>query len=153
MRWKVLAVMIGCGWLAAGQQVAFTSRGYVQSPVSILSLDSSKEFGFEAVVLRNDGRAAVSAVKFQIAVRAEGADDEVADERRVAVNLGLRESKKVAIGMGHVEGLRQRAQSRKQDAALVILTVEGVEFEDGSIWKRTENGVKMDTYPDRIEKK
>ena len=139
--------------MAAGQQVAFTSRGYVQSPVSILSLDSSKAFGFEAVVLRNDGPAAVSAVKFQITVRADGADDEVADERRVAVNLELRESKKVAIGMGHVEGLRQRAQSRKQDAALVILTVEGVEFEDGSIWKRTENGVKMDTYPDRIEKK
>src|ERR1019366_847888 len=153
MRAGVLPALVCCGVMAMGQQVAFTSRGYVQSPVSILSLESSKEFGFEAVVLRNGGVAAVSAVKFQVTVRAEGADDEVADERRVAVSLGLRESKKVVIGMGHVEGLRQRAKSRKQDAALVIITVEAVEFEDGSEWKRTENGVKMDTYPDRIPEK
>ena len=103
--------------------------------------------------MRNEGNAAVSAVKFLITVRAEGADDEVADERRVAVSLEPRDSKKIAIGMGHVEGLKQRAKSRKQDAALVIITVEAVEFADGSEWKRTETGVKMDTFQDGIEKK
>ena len=147
-----LALALSCG-LALAQQVAFTSRNYVQSPVSIASVESSKEFGFEAVELRNDGISAISAVKFLITVRAEGADDEVADERRVAVNLEPRDAKKVAIGMGSVEGLRQRAKSRKQDAALVIITVEAVEFADGLEWKRTETGVKMDTYPDDVEKR
>lgn len=153
MRTQVwLALALSCG-MALAQQVAFTSRNYVQSPVSIASVESSKEFGFEAVELRNDGISAVSAVKFLITVRAEGADDEVADERRVAVSLAPRDGKKIAIGMGQVEGLKQRAKSRKQDAALVIITVEAVEFADGSEWKRTETGVKMDTFPDRIQKK
>ncbi len=147
-----LVLLLTCG-IALAQQVAFTSRNYVQSPVSIAWVESSKDFGFEAVGLRNDGISAISAVKFQITVRAEGADDEVADERRVAVNLEPRDSKKVAIGMGGVEGLKQRAKSRKQDAALVIITIEAVEFADGSEWKRTENGVKMDTFPDGIEKR
>ena len=40
---------------AVCQQLAFTSRAYVQSPVVISSVESSKDFGFDSVVLRNDG--------------------------------------------------------------------------------------------------
>ena len=52
--WLMLSVLpaLNCG-TALGQQLAFTSRTYVQSPVSITSVESSKEFGFDSLVLRN----------------------------------------------------------------------------------------------------
>lgn len=132
----VLLAVLYCG-LSFSQQVAFTSRAYVQSPVLMSSIEASKEYGFDSVMLRNDGPAAITAVHFRIMMRA-GTDEEVADERRVAVRLDAWQSKRVTISLGHAEGLRQQAKSRKQAAALAILTIESVEFEDGGEWRQTE---------------
>jgi hypothetical protein len=134
-------------WLAAstillvlpvfGQQIAFTSRTYVQSPVVITSVEGSKEFGFDSLVLRNDGTNAISALHFQITLRT-GAGDEIADERRIAVSLEPRDSKRLMVALAQIEDLRQQAKSRKLESALVILTIESVEFEGGGEWKQTE---------------
>jgi hypothetical protein len=132
----ILLAAMNCG-TAFGQQLAFTSRTYVQSPVIITSAEPSKEFGFDSVVLRNDGPSAISAVHFQITFRT-GAGDEIADERRVAVSLDSRDTKRIVVGLAQIEGLKQQAQSRKQESALVILTIESIEFQDGGEWKQTE---------------
>jgi hypothetical protein len=120
-----------------GQQLAFTSRADLQSPVVIDSVLSSKEYGFESVALRNEGPDAISAVSFRIVFRTD-AGDEVADERRVGVSIDPHDGKTARIDLGEVTGLRQLAKSRKQAAALVILTVESVEFRDGGEWKPKE---------------
>lgn len=122
---------------AFGQELAFTSRADLQSPVVIDSVLSSKEFGFDSVALRNEGPDAISAVRFRIVFRTE-AGDEVADERRVGVSIDSHDGKTARIGLGDVTGLRQLARSRKQASALVILTVESVEFRDGGEWKPKE---------------
>ena len=119
---------------ALGQQLAFTSRADLQSPVVIDSVLSSKEFGFESVALRNEGAEAISAVHFRIVFRTD-AGDEVADERRVGVIIDPHDGKTARLGLGEVIGLRQLARSRKQASALVILTVESVEFRNGGEWK------------------
>src|SRR5580692_8887637 len=108
---------------AFGQQLAFTSRTYVQSPVVITSVEDSKEFGFDSVTLRNDGSSAIVAIHFRITVRT-GAGDEIADERRVAVSIDPRDSKRLVVGLGQIEGLKQQARSRQQESALVVLTIE-----------------------------
>jgi len=131
----ILLLLIGDA--AFCQQLAFTSRTYVQSPVVIASVEGSKEFGFDSVVLRNDGPNAISAVHFQIILRT-GAGDEIADERRVPVSLDPRDSKRLVVGLAEIEGLKQQAKSRKQESALVILTIESIEFQDGGEWKQTE---------------
>jgi hypothetical protein len=133
-----------CG-TASGQQLAFTSRPYVQSPVVITSVEHSKEYGFDSVVLFNEGQSAISAVHFQIAFRA-GGEDEVVDERRVTMSLDPRDSGRLTIGLAQIEGLRQLAKSRKQPSALVIMTIESVEFQDGAEWRQTERngGVHYD---------
>jgi hypothetical protein len=122
---------------AFGQQIAFTSRTYVQSPVIITSVEGSKEYGFDSVELRNDGPNAISAIHFQIMLRT-GDGDEVADERRVAVSLDSRDTRRIVVGLAQVEGLKQLARSRKLESALVILTIESVEFQDGGEWKQAE---------------
>jgi hypothetical protein len=153
MRRAVTAgLLLGCA-AALCQQLAFTSRAYVQSPVSIVSVEASKEFVFESAVLRNDGNAAAKAVRFRITVHAAGAVDEIADDRRLPINLKPQETRRVALGLGHIQGLRQQAKSRKQESALAIITVEAVEFDDGREWKRPDTDLKLDSYPDRIEKK
>jgi hypothetical protein len=153
--WARLAILavLGVG-TAFCQQLAFTSRTYVQSPVLITSVDASRDFGFDSVGLRNDGPKAINAVHFQITVRTS-TGDEIADERRVAVSLDPRDSKRLTIGMGHIEGLRQQAKSRKQESALVIITVESVEFQDGSEWKQTErqDGITIDPVLERTPRK
>jgi hypothetical protein len=133
-----------CG-AAFSQQIAFTSRTYVQSPVVITSVEGSKEFGFDSVAIRNDGTNAIGAVHFQIIFRT-AAGDEIADERRVAVAIEPRDTKRLAVGLAQKEGLKQQARSRKQESALVILTIETVEFQDGGEWKQTErdSGTPLD---------
>lgn len=130
---------------AFGQQVAFTSRSYISSPVALSSVESSKDFGFESVVLRNDGPDTITAIHFQITLRTD-AGDEIADERRIAVSLDPRDSKRVEIGLAGIEGLKQQARTRQQASALAILTIEAVEFQDGSEWKQgeREQGVPVD---------
>jgi hypothetical protein len=132
--WMILMWAAGTAFC---QQLAFTSRTYVQSPVVITSVQESKEFGFNSVAIRNDGSNPVSAIHFQIMLRT-AAGDEIADERRVAAGIEPRDTKRLVVDLGHIEGLKQQARSRKQEAALVILTIESVEFQDGSEWKQTE---------------
>jgi hypothetical protein len=148
-----LFAALQCG-TAICQELAFTSRTYVQSPVVITSVEHSKEFGFDSVVLLNDGSSTISAVHFQITFRA-GGEDAIVDERRVAVNLEPRDSKRLMIGLAQIEGLRQQAKSRKQASALVIITIESVEFQDGGEWKQTERngGVHYDPVRTIIEPK
>jgi hypothetical protein len=150
VRTALLSLIVGSS--AFAQQVSFTSRTYVMSPVAIVSTDSSKEFGFESITIRNDGSRAITAVRLQIVFHSE-AGDEIADERRIPVSVEARETRRFAVGMGHVEGLRQLARSRRQPAALAILTIESVEFADGSEWKQSEReqGAPIDP-PTRPEK-
>jgi hypothetical protein len=138
--------------VAFGQQLAFTSRSYVQSPVVIAAVERSKDFGFDAVVLRNDGSNPIAAVHFQITFRTD-AGDEIAEERRVAVSLDARDSKRLVVGLAQIEGLKQQARSRRQESALAILTIESVEFEDGTEWKQAErdHGLPIDPLQPRLE--
>jgi len=122
---------------ANAQQLAFTSRNYVMSPVAILSTDSSKEYGFESVTLRNDSPKAIIGIRFQIVLRTDS-DNEIADERHFTVNLEPHDTKRIDIGLAHIEGLRQQTRSRNRPSALAILTIEAVEFSDGGEWKQSE---------------
>ncbi len=135
MRTAVLSLIVAAS--AFAQQVSFTSRAYVLSPVTIISFDSSKEYGFDSVTIRNDGARAITAVHVEIMFHSE-AGDEVADERRVPVDADPRDTRRFAVAMGEIEGLRQLARSRRQSSALAILTIESVEFADGSQWKQSE---------------
>lgn len=141
---SILVLVVNCG-IAFCQQLAFTSREYIRSPVFLSSIESSREFGFESVVIRNDGLDAISAVHFKITLRT-GSDDEVADERRVVVSIEHAATRRVVLELGHVEGLKQLVRSRKQATALAILTVEQVEFEDGHEWRQAgqQEGVPLD---------
>jgi hypothetical protein len=153
MRGCMLFILAATG-AASAQQLAFTSRDYLRSPVGIVSVQSSQDFGFDSVILSNHSSDAVRAVRFQIVWRTN-AGDEVIEERREVVNLESQESKRFGIGMARTETLRRMAKLRGLQEALAIVAVESVEFENGSEWKQTERdgGVIMDTSQAEIPRK
>lgn len=122
------------GLAAHAQQLAFTSRTHLLSPVVVESIQSSREYGFESILVKNDGPDAVVAVRFVITLHSS-AGDEIADERRVAMEVAAHETKRVETGLGHIKGLQDRLQSERQKDGLAIISVAAVEFRDGSEWK------------------
>ncbi len=120
--------------LASDPELAFTTRNSFDCPVAITSFEQSKVYGFESLRLRNDGDASVAAVELTVTLRTE-AGDEVAEERRVAVELPPHDAKRVIADLGHVEGLGQKLKSARLEKGLAILTVKLVEFADGTSWQ------------------
>ncbi len=123
--------------LASDPELAFTSRNPFDCPVSISSFAQSKVYGFESVRLQNDGDASVTAVDLTVTLRTD-LGDEVAEERRVAAELGPHDAKTAVADLGHVQGLGQKLKSARQEKGLAILTVKLVEFADGTLWQPGE---------------
>jgi hypothetical protein len=116
-------------------------------PALICTTTYCQELAFTSRV-SNDGPRAVTAVRFQVTFRS-GAGDEIAEERRVPVSLERHDSRCLLLGLAQMDSLRQQAKAQKQESALVILTIEAIEFEDGGEWKQTEpeRGIPIDPLP------
>jgi hypothetical protein len=52
------------------------------------------------------------------------------------VQLPARETMRISVGMAQIKGLKDRLRSYRQDDGLAILTIEALEFRDGTEWKR-----------------
>jgi hypothetical protein len=138
--WNQTAVasLVALSWSCPNvfaQQLAFTSRAHLQSPVIVESIESSKDYGFESVMVRNDAPDTVIAVRLQVTLHS-AAGDEIADEMRIPVQLPARETKRISVGMAQIKGLKDRLRSYRQEDGLAILTIEALEFRDGTEWKR-----------------
>ncbi len=86
-------------------------------------------------MIRNDAPEPVIAVRFSVTLHS-GSGDEIADERRIAVQIQTNETKRVTVGLAQIKGLKDRLRSYHQSEGLAILSVEALEFRDGSEWKR-----------------
>jgi len=135
------AVLFGVALEA--QQLEFSSRSYIDAPLSLVSIQSSTDYGFETVTMRNDAPQHAVAVELQVVVSISGSD-EIADRRRVVVNLDSQETRKITVGMGQTKGIRDLLSERKQPAGLAVITVEAVEFRDGSQWKKQNTNLHFD---------
>jgi hypothetical protein len=136
--------MLANGAIAFAQQVSFTTRSSIDCPIAVASFVESRVYGFESVLLRNDGDHAVTAVQLRITLRTDSGE-EVVEDRRFAVALQPRDEKRMNGDLGHIQGLTQKVRSAHQEKALAILTVKQVEFEDGSSW---QTGQPLEGAPD-----
>jgi hypothetical protein len=131
----LIAVVVSASLASAlAQQLSFTTRNALDCPVSVSSFVESKVYGFESMLVRNDGDRAITAVQLRVTLHSD-AGDEVVEDRRFAVSIQPRNEKRITGDLGHVQGLTQKAKSAHQENALAILTVKQVEFEDGSSWQ------------------
>ena len=140
------------GTLLCGQQIAFTSRVHLQSPVVITSIQESKTYGFDSPMLHADSGGPVRAVRFKVTFKTI-AGEEITDDRRVVVDMEPRDRKIVIVDLGHIEGLKQLAKSRQQKDGLAIITVAAVEFQDGTVWEESSPVQEMPVFDPVIPKK
>jgi len=150
-RYFIALLVLGAEALSAGEP-AFTTRVSLDSPVTVSSFTESKVYGFESVLIENEGQDAVSAVQLVVTFRT-ASGDQVADERRFAVEIAPRTSKRIIVDLGHKEGLRQKMKPGPESQALAILTVKAAEFAGGRLWKADAPLTLDPLIPPRIEKK
>jgi hypothetical protein len=138
--------------LLCGQQIAFTSRVHLQSPVVITSIQESRTYGFDSVMLHADSGGPVRAVRFRVTFKTR-AGEEITDDRRVVVDMESRDHKNVIVDLGHIEGLKQLAKSRQQESGLAVITVSAVEFQDGTVWEDSGAVEGIPVVPINVPKK
>lgn len=114
---------------ALGQRLIFTMVTPASSPLVISSVASSHDYGFQALTLLNDSDKAVESIRFRVTMK-----DEVVDGGHVFAKLEPGDRKSVDVFLGRMQALRQRAQELKLEIARAIVTVEAVEFTDGTQW-------------------
>jgi hypothetical protein len=148
----IASLVLGAACLYAGEP-AFTTRVSFESPVTVSSFTESKVYGFESVLLENDGEEAVSFVQLMITFRTDSGDEIVAD-RRFQAGIGSRSTKRIIIDLGQKEALRQKMKPGPDSKALAILTIKAIELADGRVWQSETAPLTLDPLvPAGIQKR
>jgi hypothetical protein len=115
--------------------------------VVISSVASSRDFGFQALTLLNDSDKTIDSLRFRVTMK-----DEVVDGGHVFAKLEPGERKSVDVFLGRMQALTQRARELKLDVARAIVTVEAVEFADGSQWNGDQPAQDVPAQPRALPK-
>ena len=135
MRNPVLGILLG-SVLAHGQHLVFTMVTPASSPVMISAVESSRDYGFQSLTLVNDSNKTVESIVFRVVLaRLQSRHEpEVIDGGHVYAKLEPGDRKSVGVFLGRMQALTQRAKELKLEVARAIVTVEAVDFSDGSQW-------------------
>ena len=117
---------------AHGQHLVFTMVTPASCPIVISSVASSRDFGFQSLTLLNDSNKTIESIRFKVSFAA--ARDQVADGGHVFAKLEPGEKKSVDVFLGRRTALVQVARELKLDIARAIVTVEAVDYVDGTQW-------------------
>ncbi|HLK51743.1 MAG TPA: hypothetical protein VKT49_26560 [Bryobacteraceae bacterium] len=117
---------------AHGQHVVFTMLTPATCPVVISSVSSSRDFGFQSLMLLNDSAKSIDSIRFKVVLAASR--DQVADGGHVFARLEPGDKKMVDVFLGRRPALVQLARELKLQVARAIVTVEAVDFADGTQW-------------------
>ncbi len=128
---------------AFGQRLIFTMVTPATSPVVISSVASSHDFGFQALTLLNDSEKSIESIRFRVTM-----SDEIVDGGHVFAKLEPGERKSVDVFFGRMQALTQKARELKLEIARAIVTVEAVDFSDGSQWSGDPAAQDVPTRPE-----
>jgi hypothetical protein len=132
---------------AHGQRLVFTMVTPATCPLVISSVSSSPDYGFQALTILNDSDRPVESIRFKVVLTAVARRDEVADGGHVFVKLDPGDKKNVDVFLGRRSALSQLARELKLDIARAIVTVEAVDFSDGTQWTGDPPAVDIPIEP------
>lgn len=122
---------------AHGQHLVFTMVTPATAPLTISSVASSRDYGFQSLTLLNDSDKTIESVLFRVTINGE-----LVDGGRVFAALQPGETKDVNVFLGRITALVQRARELKLDIARAIVTVDAVDFTDGVPWNSGDQPVR-----------
>ena len=132
--WVSALGFVAASLAAHGQRLIFTMVTPATCPLVISSVSSSPDYGFQSLTILNDSDRAVESIRFRVVLTAVARRDEVADGGHVFVKLEPGDRKNVDVFLGRRRALTQLARELKLDIARAIVTVEAVDFRDGTQW-------------------
>jgi hypothetical protein len=134
MKARALLPLLLAGTAAYAQHLVFTTVTPGTSPVWISSPERSKDFGYQSLEILNDSDNAISSVQLKVTFSAGDSAEEVVDTGHVYVSLEPGERKRPDVFLGRIDALSEKLRSLRQPVAWVKVTVDSVEFADGSKW-------------------
>lgn len=120
--------------LAHSQHIYFTTLTPPTCPVVLEQLTESKDFGFQSALFRNDSSQIVESVHLKVTLSSAQRPEEIVDSGHIYIAIEPGERKSQDLFLGRVQALNQRAKSDHLNVARAMISVESVEFADGSRW-------------------
>ena len=138
MKLRSLVLGLFLSTLAAhGQHLVFTMVTPATAPLTISSVSSSRDYGFQSLTLLNNSDKTIESVLFRVTINGEPVDG-----GRVFAALEPGEIKPVNVFLGRMTALVQRARELKLAVARAIVTADSVDFSDGVQWNRDEQAAQ-----------
>jgi len=119
--------------VAHGQHLVFTMITPATAPLTISSVASSQDYGFQSLTLLNHSDKTVESVLFRVTINGE-----VVDGGRAFAVLEPGEIKTVNVFLGRMSALLQRARELRLGVGRAIVTVDSVDFSGGMQWTRDD---------------
>jgi hypothetical protein len=120
--------------LAHAQHIYFTMLTPPTCPVAIEALTQSKDFGFQSALFRNESRQSVESVHLRVTLSSSRAPEQIVDSGHIYIALEPGDRRSQDIFLGRMQSLNQRAKFDHLEIARAMISVESVEFADGSRW-------------------
>jgi len=127
------ALLFGSVW-AHAQHIYFTTLVPANCPIVIGALTHSKDFGFQAAVFYNDSDQTVESLHLKVTLSSPGREGQVVDSGHIYISIEPGERKAQDVFLGRMQSLNQRAKYDHMEVARATISVESVEFADGSHW-------------------
>jgi len=122
--------------LAQAEHLVFTTVVPGSCPVWFSSPEKSKDFGFQSLEFLNDSNKPLQSLRLKVTFSTEAREpEEVVDGGYVYTDLEPGQQKRLDLFLGRISALSQKLKSAGREVAWVKITVEAVEFADGSRWE------------------
>jgi len=118
---------------ASAQQIVFTSRTPLDCPLTIGTIENSKDTGFQFVTLRNDSRQPLLAGTLSVSLLSDSGEETV-ETAAFLLDLQPGESKRVELGMGKIRDITEKIHAAQSRTARAILFVDSIDYSDGERW-------------------
>ena len=122
--------------LAQAEHLVFTTVVPGSCPVWFSAPEKSKDFGFQSLEFLNDSDKSLQFLRLKVTFSTDKREqEEVVDGGYVYTDLEPGQQKRLEVFLGRISALSQKLKSAGREVAWVKITVEAVEFADGSRWE------------------
>jgi hypothetical protein len=122
--------------LAQAEHLVFTTVVPGSCPVWFSAPEKSKDFGFQSIEFLNDSDKFLQSLRLKVTFSTDPREqEEVVDSGYLYTDLEPGQQKRLDVFLGRISALSQKLKSVGREVAWVKITVEAVEFADGSRWE------------------
>jgi hypothetical protein len=130
----LLVAVLGSTAFAQAEHLYFTTIIPPGCPIVITGTTQSKDFGFQAVVFHNDSEQTVASMHLKVTLSAPGGRELIVDAGHIFISLEPGEQKGQDVFLGRMQSLNQRVKFDHLEIARAMISVDSVDFVDGSRW-------------------